>query len=36
MRTEMDYLVLENNILAKPDQPPLAADPSWMKEFELD
>jgi carbamoyltransferase len=36
MRTEMDYLVLENYILAKPDQPPLAADPAWVKEFDLD
>jgi carbamoyltransferase len=36
MRTEMDYLVLENYILAKPDQPSSAADPSWVKEFELD
>ena len=35
-RTEMDYLVLENFILAKTDQPPIAADQSWMKEFELD
>lgn len=35
-RTEMDCLVLENFILAKADQPPLAADQSWMKEFELD
>lgn len=36
MRTEMDYLVLENFILAKKDQVPLEKDESWMKEFELD
>src|SRR5574340_171879 len=36
MRTEMDYLVIENFILAKPDQPPVPRDESWMKEFELD
>jgi carbamoyltransferase len=36
MRTEMDYLVIENFLLAKPDQPPVPKDESWMKEFELD
>jgi len=36
MRTEMDYLVLENFLLAKPDQPTWEKDQSWMKEFELD
>lgn len=36
MRTEMDYLVLENFILAKKDQPVVEKDQSWMKEFELD
>jgi carbamoyltransferase len=36
MRTEMDYLVVENYLLAKPDQPELARDDSWMQEFELD
>ena len=36
MRTEMDYLVLENFILAKKDQPVFEKDDSWMKEFELD
>jgi len=36
MRTEMDYLVIENFILAKPDQPTLPRDESWMQEFELD
>ncbi len=36
MRTEMDFLVLENYLLAKPDQPRWNDDRSWMKEFELD
>jgi carbamoyltransferase len=36
MRTEMDYLVLENFLLAKPDQTPWAKDDSWKTEFELD
>jgi carbamoyltransferase len=36
MRTEMDYLVLENFLLAKPDQPAWAKDDSWKTEFELD
>jgi carbamoyltransferase len=41
MRTGMDYLVLENFILKKSDQPcagsaEAAADQSWMREFELD
>jgi carbamoyltransferase len=36
MRTEMDYLVVENFILAKKDQPAAPRDQSWMKEFELD
>ena len=36
MRTEMDYLVLENCLLAKPDQPAWEKDESWMEEFELD
>jgi carbamoyltransferase len=36
MRTEMDYLVIENMVLAKRDQPPWSKDESWMKEFELD
>jgi carbamoyltransferase len=35
-RTEMDYLVMENFVLAKPDQPEIATDHSWMREFELD
>ncbi|MCB2263352.1 MAG: carbamoyltransferase [Candidatus Thiosymbion ectosymbiont of Robbea hypermnestra] len=36
MRTEMDYLVLENYLLKKEDQPKREQDDSWMKEFELD
>ncbi|MBK8162989.1 MAG: carbamoyltransferase [Gammaproteobacteria bacterium] len=36
MRTEMDYLVLENYILAKSDQPAHEKDDSWKTEFELD
>lgn len=36
MRTEMDYLVLENVILSKSDQPRWHEDGDWRKEFELD
>ncbi len=36
MRTEMDYLVLENYILAKKDQPNWDKDNSWKDEFQLD
>ncbi|NNF61553.1 MAG: carbamoyltransferase [Gammaproteobacteria bacterium] len=36
MRTEMDYLVVENFVLAKPDQPHWEKDESWREEFELD
>jgi predicted NodU family carbamoyl transferase len=36
MRTEMDYLVIENFLLAKSDQIPLNKDIDWKKEFELD
>ena len=36
MRTEMDYLVLEDFILAKTDQPQWDDDDSWKEEFELD
>jgi carbamoyltransferase len=36
MRTEMDYLVMENFLLAKSDQPRCPRDDRWMKEFELD
>jgi len=36
MRTEMDYLVLENFLLAKSDQPAWEKDESWQQEFGLD
>jgi carbamoyltransferase len=36
MRTEMDYLVVENFIMAKADQPAWEKDDSWKNEFELD
>jgi carbamoyltransferase len=36
MRTEMDYLVVENYLLAKPEQPEWEKDDSWKTEFELD
>jgi carbamoyltransferase len=36
MRTEMDVLVLEDCLLYKADQKPLAGDTDWRKEFELD
>ena len=38
MRTEMDYLVVENLLLSKRDQPEFewAGDDSWKSEFELD
>jgi len=36
MRTEMDYLVLENLLLAKSDQRAWQKDESWKQEFELD
>ena len=36
MRTEMDVLVLQNQILFKVDQPKVQKDESWMQEFELD
>jgi len=36
MRTEMDYLVVENYLLAKTAQPVWEKDDSWMVEFELD
>lgn len=36
MRTEMDYLVVENFLLAKGDQPKWEKDDSWKSEFELD
>jgi carbamoyltransferase len=36
MRTNMDYLVLNNFLLEKKDQKPLDKDIDWLKEFELD
>jgi len=36
MRTEMDYLVMENILLAKTNQPEREYDDSWKREFELD
>jgi len=36
MRTEMDYLVLENVVLDKGQQPKFSNDDSWRDEFELD
>jgi carbamoyltransferase len=36
MRTEMDYLVVENFLLKKADQPHWEKDDSWQDEFELD
>jgi carbamoyltransferase len=36
MRTEMDYLVMENYILDKKDQSAINDDIDWQKEFELD
>ena len=36
MRTEMDYLILNNYLLRKIDQNPLDNDTDWMSEFELD
>ena len=36
MRTEMDYLVIEDCLLAKEKQPKQAKDESWQTEFELD
>ena len=36
MRTEMDYLVLENILLSKTEQPRQEKDDSWQQEFELD
>jgi carbamoyltransferase len=36
MRTEMDYLVLENCLLAKQEQSAKEQDASWKEEFELD
>ena len=36
MRTEMDYLVLENFLLVKSEQPEIEKDEVWMQEFSLD
>jgi len=36
MRTEMDYLVINNCLLKKTDQQPLNEDADWKKEFALD
>jgi carbamoyltransferase len=36
MRTEMDYLVLENTLLRKQDQPEWEETGNWQEEFELD
>ncbi len=36
MRTEMDYLVVENCLLAKTDQPAFEDSGAWREEFELD
>ena len=36
MRTEIDYLVIENFLLAKSEQIPWEKDDSWQEEFELD
>jgi carbamoyltransferase len=36
MRTEMDYLVVENFLIDKKEQMKIDQDLSWQKEFELD
>ena len=36
MRTQMDYLVMGNFLLAKNEQKPIEQNSDWMKEFELD
>ena len=36
MRTEMDVLVLQNQILFKSEQPKVEKDETWIQEFELD
>ena len=36
MRTEMDYLILNNYLLSKKEQQPLDKDSDWLSEFELD
>ena len=36
MRTEMDYLLLNNYLLVISEQKPLKNHPDWKSEFELD
>ena len=36
MRTEMDYLLLNNFLLYKKEQKPLENDSNWQSEFDLD
>jgi carbamoyltransferase len=36
MRTEMDVLVLESQLLLKQEQPQQERDERWMQDFELD
>jgi carbamoyltransferase len=36
MRTEMDYLVMGNYLLAKQDQPKFSKEGDWKREFKLD
>jgi carbamoyltransferase len=36
MRTEMDYLVMENFLFDKKDQPALREEHDWREEYELD
>ena len=36
MRTEMDYLLLNNIMLYKKEQKPLENDSNWQSEFDLD
>jgi carbamoyltransferase len=36
MRTNMDYLIMENYLLDKREQKSLEKDIDWQKEFELD
>ncbi len=36
MRTEMDYLILNNFLLSKKEQEPIDNDSNWMVEYELD
>jgi carbamoyltransferase len=36
MRTNMDYLLLENFLIEKEEQKPLDKDIDWLREFELD